>query len=71
VGRGEIRRKKGRKKGKTAIGPVDNFIIFENYVQLTNLFQNYYIFVIDLKGTVQRKLTGVESDMKRKVFLSH
>ncbi len=24
-----------------------------------------------LKGTVQRKLTGVESDIKRKVFLSH
>ncbi len=23
------------------------------------------------KGTVQRKLTGVESDIKRKVFLSH
>jgi hypothetical protein len=24
-----------------------------------------------LKGTVQRKLTGVESDINRKVFLSH
>jgi hypothetical protein len=24
-----------------------------------------------VKGTVQRKLTGVESDINRKVFLSH
>jgi hypothetical protein len=29
------------------------------------------VFFLHFKGTVQRKLTGIESDINQKVFLSH
>jgi hypothetical protein len=32
---------------------------------------NWISHIFWLKGTVQRKLTGVETDINRKVFLSH
>jgi hypothetical protein len=35
------------------------------------VFKNLSILGSLLKGTVQRKLTGVESDINQKVFLSH
>jgi hypothetical protein len=40
----------------------------ENALEITGKIR---ITALGLKGTVQRKLTGVESDINRKVYLSH